>query len=148
MILKWVECVLNPHTFSYQSRLFCLWSKLLNVCTRISRWQLWEIQRRDFIILCLPVIMETSHLPMEWWQVRENFLCDLDWRKCWVLDQREWWQDCNRNSDLWAWKLVVDRPLAEESPDLWGAQKTQGFWLLLELCMVLLSSVCLLTYYR
>lgn len=64
-----------------------------------------------------------------------------------VLDQRERWYDCNRNSGPLAWKLVVDLPLAEGSPDLWCSQKVQGFWLLCELCMVLLSSVCLLTYY-
>lgn len=50
----------------------------------------------------------------------------------------------NRNSGLWAWKLVVDLPEEEVYPV--RLSETPG-WLLRELCMVLLLSACFLTYY-
>lgn len=114
--MKWNECVLNPRTFSYQSRLFCLWSKLLNVCAHISWWQHWETQQQDFIILFLPVIMETSHRPMEWWQVRKIVLT-------YKIEFGDTWMDFLGLRESWPEYIMNFRSL-----NLGNAGKTTAYW--------------------
>lgn len=106
LLLKQNEWVLNPHTVPYQSCLFCLWSKLLNLCTHISWWWRWETQQRDFIILFLPVITETSRQPTEWWQVRQIvFIHDIEFGNTLLdfLDLNEWWSVSDMKFDHLPW---------------------------------------------